>query len=295
AKAIAGAEAAVAEATKVAEGEGAGAAVAEATKATKATKVAEGEGAGAAVVEATKVAEGEAAQSSGPTEGRSTGAAPPGRSMKAVAMAGPFADIDAVCDDARKVSRSHERCEPEGWPMGMGPAIERPPFVLAVELREVGDPGRGEICEVSCVVAVQTAQGWFHHTWRCEGLRDQVEWQTRMEATRSQDALGSAEPELVVELTESSMPGEYDYDETVLLVCGGTERTTPWCVGPVLTARRVGGPKGEDWSLELAPGPDGFVLEPGTGTLPPSERERLGAYAVEPPAGAGEGRGSTPP
>ena len=41
-------------------------------------------------------AEGEAAQSSGPTEGRSTGAAPPGRSMKAVAMAGPFADIDAV-------------------------------------------------------------------------------------------------------------------------------------------------------------------------------------------------------
>jgi len=42
--------------------------------------------------------------------------------------------------------------------------------------------------------------------------------------------------------------------------------------------------EGEDWSLKLTPTADGFVLEPATGTLPASERARLGAYVVEPPA-----------
>ncbi len=197
-----------------------------------------------------------------------------------IALAGPFESIKALCKDAKtKAVNPSEPCEKEGHPAGMGPTIERPPSILAFEFREVGDPGRGAIDDISCVVALETPKGWFHHTWHCEGFIDSKEVLLRLDETHPKDLIRTGDPELVAHMHRSMEAPERT--ESVLMICDASEPEGPWCTAPILVGATEGSPDdAKSWALKVAPTPDGFTLERDSGTLPPAQKKRLGTYAL---------------
>lgn len=201
-------------------------------------------------------------------------------SVEAIALEGPFADIKALCKDAKKKAvNPEEECGEQGHPPGLGPKILFPKPLLGVKFLEVGDPGRGAIDDVSCVLAVQTKKGWFHHTWHCEGFVDGNELLTRFDGSVAEDRMRHDDEELVVTLAQTFTSG--DLEQTSVFLCDGEDPEHPWCVGPVVIAGKPDDPDAKGWALKLASTQDGFSLAVDRGEVPAEHAKRVGTYVVE--------------